>query len=458
MLAYGSLADDLTGAIALDLHFNKIALDVGKVGRSDITIVVNICNGLLIIRECRCLSKRSLKNGSVHDGNITVAVKITVLELVGSGLNLIGIEIYYVQYAGLIEAGSQRRSDVVAVERSIGSRGVSLVGTNIGKGLGDVGRELLTGLEVDMRGNDRAVEAGDVILDPSLAGNFVTGLALIRNLSIRVGVVEHDVASRGRNGNDKPLGIGLIGIVVHLGLISLTLVSPSAERLVALIVISVAVDPLPALCVVIMHLGSGVGQLVVVEVEGSRGCRVELVDSVLGNSGGVELIALYACSRNRERIAVLQAILHRSLDLCVGSSVEEVDSQVSGADLSGVIELNGDVLTCGRLAGSSITGSGGLGGSQGMVEQDRQILRSTPGLTLFILELFGLSLAVRTGSGITGIMLNGQVSRADSGLGVVAERRGVNEDDAAPCGNAVGTGSGAQRSGACLSAVSDDVP
>ena len=270
--------------------------------------------------------------------------------------------------------------------------------------------------------------------------------------------MEHDVASRGRNVNDKPLGIGLIGIVFHLGSVSLTLVSPSAERLVALIVISVAVDPLPALCVVIMHLSGGVGELVVIEVEGSGRSGIKCSYGVAGNLRGIELIALYTGRGDGELVAVLQTILHLSLRLTVGCVINEVNGQIRGADLSGVIELDGDILTCDSLAEGSVACSGRLGGGQGVVEQDSKILRSTPGLTLFELELLGLSLAVRAGSGIAGVMLDGQLRGADGGLGVVAERRGVNEDDAAPCGNAVRTGSGAQRSGACLSAVSDDGP
>ena len=93
-----------------------------------------------------------------------------------------------------------------------------------------------------------------------------------------------------------------------------------------------------------------------------------------------------------------------------------------------------------------------------MVEQDSEILRSTPCLVLFVFELLGLSLAVRAGSRIAGVMLNSQLRGAESGLGVVAKACRVNEDNAAPCGYAVGAGSSAQRCGACLGAVSNDIP
>ena len=81
MLAYGSLADDLTGAVALDLHLSEVTLDVGNVGNGNIFVAVYVGYGLLIIGQSDISAERSLENGHVQDGDIAIPVKVAVRSL-----------------------------------------------------------------------------------------------------------------------------------------------------------------------------------------------------------------------------------------------------------------------------------------------------------------------------------------------------------------------------------------
>ena len=207
-----------------------------------------------------------------------------------------------------------------------------------------------------------------------------------------------------------------------------------------------------------MYDRAGVGQSVVIEVEGSGICRLESTDGILRELSHIELITLDTGRGDRVLGAVLEAILHRRLDSFAAGGIEEVNGQISRTDISGVVVLDGDVLTCRSSAESRVAGRGGFSLIKVMVEQDGKILRSTPCLTFLILSGLGSDLGIRAGSIITGVMLYGQRSGARSRLGIVAEASGINEDDAAPSGNAVGTGSGTQRSSARLGAVRDNGP
>ena len=78
-----------------------------------------------------------------------------------------------------------------------------------------------------------------------------------------------------------------------------------------------------------MDAGGGIGQLLIVEVEGCGMIRVKVTAGHSGITGGIQLIAHDRSCGNSVRSAVTQTELHRSLDLSAARCVKEVDGQVT---------------------------------------------------------------------------------------------------------------------------------
>ena len=457
------------------IHARGIALYHGRVGDCDGSVAVHVARNNLRLGGSHDLGGDALDKGRVN--NIDRAVKVGVADeelgggsrgrlgglvgrllggrcgrlagllggLLGSGLSrllaALAVVVNYVDRADGILAFRVGRREVIGFARERRG-GVGIGGLDLACGLDHVVRDLLTGLGVNMAGDDLSVEGGHAALDPGLADAEVADVA---GILLGVGGAVAVVEERVRLGSGEARAVPVVALGGHdLCGVPLAVELSGLARSVG--VVRVAADCRPAAGVLVVD-SDGVGaerSVDVLDVDGAReGSR-----GVGGDLGGVELIARDGDGRGAVGGADLAAELFGLCELLAGG-VNVADVHIAGACAGNIIN-EGDGV--GAAGGDGAAGLA-LSLDKLIVEEEIGVGSCAVGHARLVLGGLGLEdiavlVNVVDGQG-AGALLNDEV----------VEARLVNEHDAALSGNGVGVARDlAEALEACGGAVGDDDP